>query len=63
MKRKLLLVVVILSAVAAFADIEGLCMTHPWASCYDTGQEKYRGDKTYAKYHCTCGDDAWVLKQ
>lgn len=38
------------------------CAYHPYAVCYSTGQYKYIGGKPYVKYHCSCGDDVWVME-
>jgi len=56
-KIKILLAILILSALAWAADVE--CPFHPAAVCYNTG-EVSPNDVTVQKWHCSCGDDVWV---
>jgi hypothetical protein len=59
----LVLLVIALTAAVAFADdVQGLCINHPTAYCYDTGLTKYSGGHEYEKWHCSCGDDVYALK-
>lgn len=60
MFRTFMALVITLAAVTLLWAGDVQCPLHTYAACYDTGQVSTTGSGAH-KWHCSCGDDVWVL--